>query len=329
VYRDTRKNFAVKANWAFASIFGAPAKVDTNPMALYEQAYGLLVNKYRLIANNEKTARELASAEFTAKMGANFPVDRITFKGSSANAYIQPNYESYKRVFEDNTGLAEELAKQNPELVGLLGLDVDMNKEEFNLSIYRILNDPNTKLPDGSLLNDVKLTPKQEEKKRNTNRAWDLYNQLTDTLDAEAKKRDGKSLRSHPELLEARRKVAETLIRDKSEDWWKDYNDPKRGDKSFRYAYALNLITSNDEWMKKYGNTKLWTDVKEFMTIRNTVIEVYKSMPDRSSSKSNVKKNYIAFVDERMKTWHPKLQDLINRYFEEDTMKDATQKEGK
>jgi hypothetical protein len=329
VYRDTRKNFAVKANWAFASIFGAPAKVDTNPMALYEEAYNLLVNKYRVIANNEKLARELAGAELTAKLGPNFPLDRVSFKGSSANAYIQPNYESYKRVFEDSTGLAETLAKQNPELVGLLALDVDPSKEEFNLSIYRILNDPKTKLPDGSVLNDIKLTPKQEEERRQINRGWALYNQLTETLEAEAKRRDNKSLRSHPELLEARRIVAGDLIRKQSESWWKEYNDPQRGDKSFRYAYALNTVLDNSEWMNKYGNTKLWNDVKEFMTIRNTVVEVYKGMPDRSVQKSSVKKNYIAFIDERMKAWHPKLQELINRNFEEDNMKDATLREGK
>ena len=329
VYRDTRKNFAVKANWAFGNIFGVPAKVDINPMALYEEAYGLLVNKYKLITNNEKTARELAGAEMTAKLGPNFPIDRVSFKGSSANAYIQPNVESYNRVFEDSTGLAEKLARQNPELVGLLTLDIDPSKEEFNLSIYKILNDPNTKLPDGSPLNDVKLTPKQEEERRQINRGWALYNQLTETLEAKAVERDGKSLRSHPDLLEARRIVANDFIRKQSESWWTEYNDPARGDKSYRYAYALNSIISEDGWMKKYGNTKLWNDVKEFMAIRNTVVEVYKGMPDRSSAKSNVKKNYIAFIDERMKTWHPKLQELINRNFEEDTMKDATQKEGK
>lgn len=329
VYRDTRKNFAVKANWAFGNIFGVPAKVDINPMALYEEAYGLLINKYKLITNNDKLAAELAGKELTAKLGPNFPVDRVSFKGSSANAYIQPNVESYKRVFEDSTGLAEKLARQNPELVGLLTLDIDPSKEEFNLSIYKILNDPKTKLPDGSPLNDVKLTPKQEEERRQINRGWALYNQLTETLEAEAVKRDGKSLRSHPELLEARRIVADDLIRKQSESWWTEYNDPKRGDKSYRYAYALNSIVNDDAWMKKYGNTKLWNDVKEFMTIRNAVVEVYKGMPDRSSTKSSVKKNYIAFIDERMKTWHPKLQELINRNFEEDTMKDATQKEGK
>jgi hypothetical protein len=329
VYRDTRKNFAIKANWSFASIFGAPAKVDINPMALYEEAYGLLINKYKLITNNDKLAAELAGAEMTAKLGPNFPIDRVSFKGSSANAFIQPNVESYKRVFEDSTGLAEKLARQNPELVGLLTLDIDPSKEEFNMSVYKILNDPKTRLPDGSPLNDVKLTPKQEEERRQINRGWALYNQLTDTLEAEAVKRDGKSLRSHPELLEARRIVAGDLIRKQSESWWTEYNDPQRGDKSYRYAYALNSIVDNDAWMKKYGNTKLWNDVKEFMAIRNTVVEVYKGMPDRSSQKSNVKKNYIAFIDERMKTWHPKLQELINRNFEEDTMKDATLREGK
>jgi hypothetical protein len=328
VYRDTKRNFAVRAGWSFASIFGAPAKVDTNPMVIYEDAYDMLVNKYRLIANNENTARELAGAEFVAKMGADFPLDRVTFKGSSANAYIQPNYESYKRVFKDHTELAERLATQSPELVGLLGLDIDMNKEEFNLSIYKILNDPDTKLPGGSPLNNAKLTVKQEEEKRQINRSWSLYNELTDILDTQAKTIDGKSLRSHPELLEARRKVAETYIRKQSESWWKEYNDPARGDKSFRYAYGLNQIVNDKAWMDKYGKTKVWDDVNEFMVIRNTVVEVYKNMPDRSSAKSNVKKNYIAFIDERSKTWHPKVQDLISRYFEEDTMKDATQKEG-
>ena len=328
VYRDTRKNFAVKANWSFASIFGVPAKVDINPMALYEEAYGLLINKYKLITNNDKLAAELAGTELTAKLGPNFPIDRVSFKGSSANAYIQPNVESYERVFEDSTGLAEKLARQNPELVGLLTLDVDPSQEEFNLSIYRILNDPKTKLPDGSLLNDIKLTPKQEEERRQINRGWALYNQVTETLEVEAAKQK-KTLRSMPELLEARRIIAKDLIRNKSEAWWTEYNDPQRGDKSYRYAYGLNSVINNDAWMKKYGNTKLWNDAKEFMAIRNAVVEVYQNMPDRSDAKSRTKKNYINYIDERMKTWHPKLQEIINRNFEEDTMKDATGKEDK
>jgi len=329
VYRDTRKNFAVRAGWSFASFFGAPAKVDTNPMAIYEDAYDLLVNKYRMIANNESTARELAGTEFTAKMGANFPLDRVTFKGSSARSYIQPNYESYKRIFEDSTGLAEKLASQNPELVGLLGLDVDMNKEEFNLSVYRILNDPETKLPDGSLLNNLKLNPKQEEQKRQVNRAWGLYNEVTDKLkEVAANRKENKSLRSYPDLLEARRTYAREYIRSQSEDWWTEYNDAVRGDKSFRYAYGLNEIVNNEAWMEKYGKTKVWEDMSTFMEIRNTVVSAYQGLPYGSPNKSILKNNYIEYIDNISKTWHPKVQLLINRYFEEDTMKDATKKDG-
>ena len=329
VYRDTRKNFAVRAGWSFASIFGAPAKVDTNPMAIYEDAYDLLVNKYRMIANNEKTARELAGAEFTAKMGANFPLDRVTFKGSSAKSYIAPNYESYKRIFEDSTGLAEKLASQNPELVGLLGLDVDINKEEFNLSVYRILNDPETKLPDGSLLNNLKLNPKQEEQKRQVNRAWALYNEVTNKLkEVAADRKENKSLRSYPDLLEARRTYAREYIRSQSEDWWTEYNDAVRGDKSFRYAYGLNAIVNNKAWMEKYGKTKVWEDISTFMEIRNTVVSAYQELPYGSPNKSKLKNNYIDYINDISKTWHPKVQLLINRYFEEDTMKDATKKDG-
>ena len=220
------------------------------------------------------------------------------------------------------------MAKQSPELVGLLTLDIDSGKEDFNLSVFRILNDPNTKLPDGSILNNLKLTPKQEEERRQINRAWAMYNEVTEIAETEAAKR-GKSLRSNPDLLEARRAIANDIIRKKSEAWWTEYNDPERGDKSFRYAYALNSIVSNDVWMKKYGDTKLWKDVEQFMLIRNTVVELYQSLPARSAQKSKTKKDYIEFIDERSKVWHPKLQDLLNRYFEEDTMKDATEREGK
>jgi hypothetical protein len=298
-------------------------------MAIYEDAYDMLVNKYRLVASDEKTARELAGAEFTAKMGADFPLDRVTFKGSSAKSYIQPNYEFYKRVFKDSTGLAEKLAMQNPELVGLLGLDIDASKEEFNLSVFKILNDPETKLPDGSPLNNAKLTVKQEEERRQANRAWALYNDVTDKLKGVAANRnENKSLRSYPDLLEARRQFAKESIRGESEAWWIEYNDAVRGDKSFRYAYGLNSIVSDEAWMKKYGKTKLWEDVSDFISIRNVVVSEYQKLPFGNPKKSQLKNNYMEYIAEISKKWHPKVQDLITRYFEEDTMKDATKKDG-
>ena len=327
IKKATREQYLIKFGWSFNSLFGVPAKVDTRPMKLYEDAYGLLVNKYQSQGLDITKAKELAGSEFLSKVGTDFPLDRITFKGSTANAYIQPTSKAYNRVFVDNQKLAEELAGRDPALVGLLTADLDQNAKDFNLSVYQKLQDPKTKLPGGTLLNDVQITPKEEEKRRNINRVWSLYNQVTEVLELKAAESDGKSLRSHQELLDARKQIADGIFRDESEDWWLEYNDPKRGDKSFNYAFALNKITSDEAFMKKYGQTKFWSDAKDYVTIRNAVVDVYKSLPSRDPRKSQMKKAYNATLDTFIPTWHPKLQDTIKRYFEEDTMKSVT-KEG-
>jgi hypothetical protein len=152
-----------------------------------------------------------------------------------------------------------------------------------------------------------------------------MYNQLTDILEQKAQDTDQKSLRSHPELLDARKEIANTLFKKESEDWWLQYNDPERGDKSFRYGYALNLITSDKAFMDKYGKTKFWSDVSDYMGIRNAVVGIYQGLPSNDPRKSKLKKAYNATLDTFIPTWHPKLQDIVKRYFEEDTMKNATQ----
>jgi hypothetical protein len=328
VNKVTRDLYGVKSSWSFASMFGVPAKVDTRPMQIFEDLYGSLVNKYVARGETFTTAKELAGAEMLVKVGPNFPLDRITFKGSTANTYIQPTAEGYNRVFKDNEKLVKTLANQNLELVGLLTLDIDPTKEDFNLTVYRMLQDPNTKI-NGQLLNEIMITPQEEEKRRGVNRAWALYNQVTESLEKVALDRDGKSLRSHQDLLQARQDIAGKQIRGESEAWWTEYNDAVRGDKSFRYAYGLNTIVNDKEFMAKHGKTKLWDDVSDFLAIRNAVVSVYQDMPDRSPMKSAIKRNYLGFIETQMKTWHPKLQELIKRNFIEDTMKDATKEEAK
>jgi len=325
IRKATQENFLVKFGWSFNSLFGVPAKADTRPMKLYEDAYGLLVNKYQSQGLDITQAKELAGAEFLSKVGTDFPLDRITFKGSASNAYIQPTSKAYNRVFVENQKLAAELARKDPALVGLLTADLDQNPKDFNLSVYRKLQDPDTKLPGGELLNKLAITVQKEESLRNINRVWDLYNQVTDVLELKAQQSDGKSLRSHPELLAARKEISDTIFRKESEEWWLQLNDPERGDKSFRYAYALNRIVSDESYMKKYGNTKFWSDVKDYVSIRNAVVDVYQGLPMNDPRKSKIKKAYNATLDTFTPTWHPRLQDIIKRFFEEDTMKNATQ----
>jgi hypothetical protein len=293
-------------------------------MAIYDDLYGMLVNKYRQQGQNEQEAKKLAGTELNERLGVNFPLDRITFKGSNPNSYIQPNVESYNRVFKENTDLAIALAGTDPALIGLLTLDID-TKDNFNLTVYNILRDPKTKLPDGSPLNTYLITPREQEKRRQTNRAWEAYNTLVDGLEQKAQNIDGKSLRSHPELKAVLKEVAKNELRKISEDWWVEYNIGEGGDKSYKYAYGLNQIVSNKQFMEQYGKTKLWADVTEFMTIRNTVTSVYSGLPDRDPRKAAIKDTYVALLETWSPKWHPKLQQLLIRNFSEDILKEATQ----
>jgi hypothetical protein len=191
--------------------------------------------------------------------------------------------------------------------------------------VYNILRDPKTKLPDGSPLNTYMITPAKQEARRQTNLAWEMYYTAVDGLEQKAQNIDKKSLRSHPELKEALKNFAKTEIRKVSEDWWKEYNDPKGGDKAFRYAYGLNQIISNNKFMDQYGNTKLWSDIQDFMDIRNIATSIYSELPDRDPRKAIIKDKYIGLLETYSAQWHPKLKQLLIRNFSEDILKEATQ----
>jgi hypothetical protein len=309
-----------KFRWTFASIFGVPAKVDTRPMQIFDDYYGILVNKYITKGANEEEAKVLAEEEFLKNLGDEFPLDRITFKGRESKAYVQPTSEAYNRVFVDNKKLAVSLQQLDPDVLGLLTLDIDYDKDDFNLSVYRKLQDPNTKLPGGGLFNDVKKTPKEIEELRMANRAWSAYNDLRDKLEAIALQ-DGDTWRSRQDLQAVLKKAGNTEIRKISEKWWKDWNDPNRGDKSFRYARGLYEIVSDENFMSKYGNTKLWDDVKEFILFRTAATTLRDSLPAYDERKSRIRDNYNAYIEQAAPKWHPKLRELIRRHFEEDTLK--------
>jgi hypothetical protein len=316
----TKAMWGRKFRWTFASIFGVPAKVDTRPMQIFDDYYGILVNKYITKGANEEEAKVLAEEEFLKNLGDEFPLDRITFKGRESKAYVQPTSEAYNRVFVDNKKLAVSLQQLDPDVLGLLTLDIDYDKDDFNLSVYRKLQDPNTRLPGGGLFNDVKKTPKEIEELRMANRAWSAYNDLRDKLEAIALQ-DGDTWRSRQDLQAVLKKAGNTEIRKISEKWWKDWNDPNRGDKSFRYARGLYEIVSDENFMSKYGNTKLWDDVKEFILFRTAATSLRDSLPAYDERKSRIRDNYNAYIEQAAPKWHPKLRELIRRHFEEDTLK--------
>lgn len=320
VRSDVRALYLKKARWTFASPFGIPIKVDTDPNKLYEDYFSILTEKYLSQGNNREDAKFLAGQEMIGELGADFQLDRVTYKGVSQLAYIPAQLENYERIFVENNDLVSELANYDPKLVTLLTLDVPVKKEDFNLSIYRILNNPKTKLPGNVLLNKIKLSPEQEETQRFINRAWTDYNAKREILLSQAYSQGKKTLAAAGLDAELERYAKEVLAK-KSPEWFKEFNDPRAADNSFMYAQGLETVVNNVNFMAKHGKSKLWQDVTAFISTRNMYTSVYQTLKNGDRRKSQLKDMYNQSLAENISQWDPALQEIIIRYFSEDTMK--------
>lgn len=309
----------------FASPFGVPYKVDTNPMNLFDNYYNTLVTKYINKNMNRSDAMDAAEAEFLATVAPNFPIDRVAYQGSTAVTYVPATTEAYNRIWKENGKLIDSIGAigNDGAMIGLLTLDIDATKEDTNLSIYNFLKNPATRLPDGSPLNKYALSPEKEEQRRQINRVWEKYTDIRDRLDAQAQDRFKKPLRRIPELSKALSDYADTELKAQSLDWWKEKKGQLAGgaDNSFNYARALYEITNDAQFMKKYGNSPVWQDAQKFTQIRNAVTMAYQAFPTGDPRKSRLKESYLDYIAENLGAYHPKIQEIMKRYFDDDTMK--------
>jgi hypothetical protein len=323
VRKDARELYKIKAQWTSSSLFGVPAKIETRPTLVFEQYFDILVNKYRSAGLTTEQAKDLAGQEFLANINPSFPLDRLTYKGSSAKGFVPPTLAAWNRVMVENPGLIKKIQANGLETLGLMTMDLDENREDFSLSVYRLLKDPDTKLPTGTLLNEVALTPEEEETERMVNRTWKKYWDMRDRFEKKAiELYDVTSLRKAPDEFQAGlREYGDTILKQENLEWWKRWKKSETRDESFVWASSLWDITNDDNFMKKYGNTKLWSDAKKFIQIREAISSAYNSLSSDFQGKSKVREAYLATVDELITTYHPKLQEVIKRYFDNDRLK--------
>jgi hypothetical protein len=320
VRQDVKNMYGRKAQWQFASPFGVPVKVDTDPMQLFDDYYSTLVNKWTVQGNSEVDAKFLAGKEMLSTLGPDFQLDRVTYKGKSQTAYIPSTLENFNRVFQDNNDLVSDLANLDPKLVSLVTLDVKTKPEEFNLSIYKILNDPKTKLPGNVLLNKVKLSPEQYETERQKNRAQEKFNEKRDKFNALALSKGKADYTSIPEYKVELEKYAKEVLAPQSPEWYDRYSNPTFKNNSYLYARGLETVVNNVNFMSKHGKSKLWQDVAGFISMRNMYVDAYQTLGDRDPRKISLKNKYQQYLSENISQWEPNLQRLIKVYFVNDQM---------
>lgn len=328
VMKGTRSIYLRKFRTQFFSLLGSAQYVDTKSDSLFSDYYNMLVNKYKAQKDpvtkklySDTKAYELAQKEFQSRMalpGAEFPIDRLFVSSQEKRAYITPSAKAYSRVWDEFSGLAKELEGVNPIIVGLLTADLP---KDYSPQVNKFLNDPNTTLPGGTILNSQLKTPQMVEDELTKSRYWKAYSEYKDQLNQAAKEAGYSSYRSVPELVDALRTYATTTLKDGSEVWFAEYKQNiTKGDLAWANAYGLTKITQNKQFMDKFGKTQFWVHAKAFTEYRNSVVKAYKDAP--TGTKNQVKEQWLAYLESSLDLWDPVMQNIINRYFQNDSLED-------
>jgi hypothetical protein len=325
VAKQASKKFREKAFWQFASPLGTPAVVDMRPDNIFSTYFRLATEKYKMQGMSDREAKALAEQDMNARIapitgGVEFPMERLNYgaKIKSKATYIVPTVEGYKRVWEEFDYLANKLGKENKNLIGLITSDLQGAETDPNIS--RILNKPGTTLPDGTVLNLPNKSIADVERNIEVSRVWKAYSAYKDTLNQAAKKADYQSYASVPELREALQKYAKKLG-EYSPSWGFEYSRNKREDYAYQYAWGLNQIVFDKKFMEKHGNSQYWNSVRAFLKYRNDYVNLLKDVP--TGYKGRVISAWQEYVNGLIDVVDPKLANLIDRYFESDTLREV------
>ena len=326
IRKGTESIYLRKFRTQMFSLLGTPQYVESRPDALFSDYYYMLLNKYKAQTDSktgkpltEMQASTLAEDEFQKQMrlagGGDFPMDRLFTNARDKATYIQPSQKAYSRIYQDFSGLAKQLERLDPSLVGLMTADLP---RDYDIQISKFLNDPNATLPGGTVLNSQLKTPQMVEDELTKSRLWKAYTAYKDELNAAAKEAEYASYLSVPELKEQLRGYAETLG-EVSPQWFIEYGGGGAAkDTAFSQSAGLKTILKDEEFMKKFGNTQFWTHAKAFIEYRESFGKVRSDAP--SGYKTKVEEAWQNYLEESLTLWDPTLQKMITRYYSNDKL---------
>ena len=326
IRKGTESIYLRKFRTQMFSLLGTPQYVESRPDALFSDYYYMLLNKYKAQTDpktgkplTEIQASTLAEDEFQKQMrlagGGDFPMDRLFTDARDKATYVQPTQKAYSRIWKDFAGLAKELERVDPSLVGLMTADLP---RDYDVQISKFLNDPNATLPGGTVLNSQLKTPEMVETELAKSRLWTAYTDFKDQLNDAAKKAGYASYLSVPELKDQLREYASTLG-NVSDAWFAEYaGGGAAKDNAWLQSYGIKKLTADEAFMNKYGKTQFWQHAKAFIEYRDSFAKVRADAP--SGYKTKVEEAWQNYLEESLTLWDPTLQKMITRYYSNDKL---------
>jgi hypothetical protein len=330
ILNGAKEKYLNKFRTQYFSLLGSPQFVEARPDKIYNDYYNILLDKYKNKVNpatgknyGSSEAAKLAEQDFQKQIslagGGKFPMDRLYINSKEMSPYITPSQKAFDRVWDEFSGIAKELEKISPEIVGLMTADLP---KEYSPQINKFLNDPNSTLPGGTKLNSQLKTPQMIETELEKSRVWKAYSTYKKDLNDAAVKAGYASYLSVPELRDGLKQYAENTLRPISEAWWGEFKPSTGGaDNAWLNAYGLQKLVNDEKWMSKFGNTNFWTHAKAFVEYRDSYAKAYQDAP--SGSKGYVQDQWSLYLENSLEMWDPTLQKIINRYFQNDKLKET------
>ena len=305
----TKDFYLQRAGWRFGSPFGMTPQMD-KPGQLFQDLATNLLKK-----NNGDYNK--AQAELLQVLGPDFSADRYLFRGNTKSAYVSPSLQGYERVFKDNSLLVAQLADLDPKTVSLLSSD--LNGDPANQQVQSFLMNAKVRLPGGTVLNNGPMTAQQYEESLQVNRTWNTYRTQKQAILDALKTKGYKRMADVPAMAQAWNGYVAQLGK-YDPKWYNEYIQNAAGDNSYTYAKALQTIVDDKNFMTKNGSNDFWKQAATFISYRNQLTQAYASAP--TGTKTAIKaawQNYLQ--QDTAGSWNPQLQQIIDRYFINDTMK--------
>lgn len=320
VIKQVRKNYFTKFAWQFGSIIGTPAYVETKPGNVFTDLFNAKANTYVAEGMSRTEAADLAEQDVNTMLRlpkGTIGKDVLQLKSISKSIYAPSSQETVSRIWVDHKDLAKKLELLEPggSLVGLMTADIPYGTDS---QAGKFLNDPNTSLPGGTILNKPAKSVEKMQRDLEVSRYWKAYTDLKNTYNEAAQKANYASYRSVPELVAELKNYAKVLGK-ASPQWNTAYLKSASGDNAAVQAAGIQVVLNDKSYMDKFGSTQFWTHANAFIKYRNDYAKLYADVP--SGSKGIVQDAWIDYLEKTRADWDPALANLIDRYFLNDNLK--------
>jgi hypothetical protein len=320
VIKQVKKNYLSKFRWQFGSIIGTPAYVETKPGNVFTDLFNSKANGYVAEGKSRTEAADLAEQDVNQMLRlpkGTISQDVLKIKSLSKSIYAPSSQETVSRIWVDHKDLAKKLELLEPggSLVGLMTADIPYGTDS---QAGKFLNDPNTTLPGGTILNKPVKSIEKMQRDLEVSQYWKAYTNLKNTYNEAAVKAGYASYRSVPELVSELKNYAVKLGK-ASQQWNTAYLKSASGDNAAVQAAGMQVVLNDKSYMDKFGNTQFWQHAKAFIKYRDDYAKLYADVP--SGYKGRVSDAWLAYLEKTREDWDPALANIIDRYFLNDNLK--------